>query len=76
MKKKEMIPLTIEENQSYHEQNICYICKKEFNTNDKKSYKVRDYCHYTGKHRGAAHNVCYLRYKTPRKIFVVFHNGS
>ena len=23
--KKEMIPLTIEESQSYHEQNICYI---------------------------------------------------
>ena len=25
-----MIPLTNEENQSYHEQNTCYVCKKEF----------------------------------------------
>ena len=41
MKKKEMLPLTNKENQSYHEQNTCYICKKEFKTdyNDKKTIK-------------------------------------
>ena len=39
-------------------QKVCYICKKEFNTdkNDKNAfelyYKVRDHCHYTGKYRG------------------------
>ena len=33
--KKEMIPLTIEENKLYKEQNICYICKKEFSTDIK-----------------------------------------
>ena len=32
--------------------------------------------HYTGKCRGAAHNICNLRYKTPKEIPVVFHNGS
>ena len=42
----------------------------------KKNYKVRDHCHYTGKHRGAAHNMCNLRYKVPEEIPVVFHNGS
>ena len=30
----------------------------------------------TGKYRGAAHNTCNLRYKTPKEIPVVFHNGS
>ena len=55
---------------------VCYICKKEFDTIDKKNYKVRDHCHYTGKYRGAAHNVCNLRYKVPKEIPVVFHNGS
>ena len=35
-----------------------------------------DYFHYTGKFRGAAHNICYLRYKVPKKIPVVFHNDS
>ena len=38
--------------------------------------KVRDPCHYTGKNRGAAHNICNLRYKTPKEILVVFHNDS
>ena len=71
--KKEMIPLANEENQSYHEQ-----CRKEFSTDDdnKKSHKVRDHCQFTGKYRGAAHNICNLRYKTPKVIPVIFHNGS
>ena len=60
----------------YNEQEMSYICKKEFDNNDKKHYKVRDHCHYTGKYRGAAHNICNLRYKVPREIPVVFHNGS
>ena len=39
-----------------------------------KHRKVKDHCHYTGKYRGAARNICNLRYKTPKEI--VFHNGS
>ena len=41
-----------------------------------KKHKVRDHCHYTGKYRGAAHNICNLRYKVSKEIPVVFHNGS
>ena len=74
--KKKMILLTTEEKIYHNNQKICYICKKEFNNNDKKNYKVRDYCHYTGKYRGAAHNICNLRYKVPKEIPIVFHNGS
>ena len=95
--RKETIPLTNEENESYEKQKVCYICKKEFNTdefdtdendnnefntddNDKNALKlydkVKDHCHYTGKFRGAAYNICNLRYKMPKKIPVVFHNGS
>ena len=74
--KKKMIPLTTEEKIYHNKQKICYICKKEFNNNEKKNYKVRDHCHYTGKYRGAAHNICNLRYKIPKEIPVVFHNGS
>ena len=52
-KKKEMIQLTDEENKSFEEQNICYICKKEFSDDDhdddnddnnKKYQKERDHC--------------------------------
>ena len=74
--KKKMIPLTTEEKIHYNEQEICYICKKGFDTSNKKHYKVRDHCHYTGKYRGTAHNICNLRYKIPKEIPVVFHNGS
>ena len=73
--KKEMIPLTNEEKESYKNQKVCYMCEKEFST-DKKDQKVRDHCHYTGKYRGAAHSICNLRYKIPKEIPVVFHNGS
>ena len=66
MKKKKVIPLTDEENEFYEEQKVSNICKKGFSIdNDKKYYKVRDYCQYTGKYRGAAHSICNLRYKTP-----------
>ena len=34
--KKKMISLTIKQNIHYNEHEICYICKKEFDTNDKK----------------------------------------
>ena len=66
-----MIPLTKDEEDYYNKENTCYIRKKDFN-ND----KVRDHCHFTGKYRGAAHNTCNLRYKVPKKIPVIFHNGS
>ena len=83
--KKKIIPLTKEEKINYNYQKVCYICKKEFDTihaagpsslESKKNYKVRDHCHYTGKYRDAAHNICNLRYKVPKEIPVVFHNGS
>ena len=73
MKKKEMIPLTDNENKSDEKQKVCYICKK-ISTDDgnrvalnKKYQKVRDHCHYTGKFRRAAHSFCNLRYKTPQE---------
>ena len=69
--RKKISPLTKEEEDNYNKENICHICKKEFN-ND----KVRDHCHFTGKQRGAAHNTCNLRCKIPKNIPVIFHNGS
>ena len=79
---KEMIPQTDKETESYQKQKVCYMCKKEFCTNKidenefKIHHKVRDHFHYTGKFRGAAHNICNLRCKMPKKIPIIFHNGS
>ena len=80
--KKEMIPLTDKEKETHENQKIFYICEQEFCTdeNNKKEFKlkqkVRDHCHYTGKYKRAAHSICNLRYKIPKEIPVVFHNGS
>ena len=75
--KKEMIQLTKEEKRSYRIQRRCYICKKKFSTDDnnKEYHKVRDHCHYTEKYRSDAYDICNLRYKIPKEIPVVFHNG-
>ena len=49
-KKKKMKLLTKEQQESYKNVKICYICKEKFENEylkDKKYHKVRDYCHYT-----------------------------
>ena len=74
--KKDMIPLTKKKKKKHNNQKVCYICKKECDTSDKKHNKVRNRCHYSGKYRGAAHDICNLRYKIPKEVPVVFHNGS
>ena len=62
----------------HRRQKKCYICKRKFSTDDnnKKYHKVKDHCHYTEKCRAAAHDICNLRYKIPKEILIVFHNGS
>ena len=64
-KKQKMKLLTKEQQESYQNAKICYICKKKIENNylkDKKFCKVRDHCHYTGEYRGAAHSICNLKY--------------
>ena len=77
-----MKPLTNKEIKPYEKQKVCHICEKKFcdDKNKKREYdlyhKVRDHCNYTGNFRTAAHNICNLRYNVPKKIPIVFHNGS
>ena len=81
-KDKDMIPLTDKEIESYEKQKVCHICKKEFcyDKNEKNEFKiykkVRDHCHYTGRYRNAAHNICNLRCKVQREIPGKIPNGS
>ena len=50
---------------------LCHICNEELG-ND----RVRDHCHLSGKFRGAAHQICNLKYKVPTFFPVVFNNLS
>ena len=63
--------MTVKKNVSYVKRNFVPIKIIKKSTN-----KVRDHCHFTVKYRGAAHSSCNLKYKVPRVIPVVFHNGS
>ena len=57
--KKKIIPLTDKEKETHENQNVCYICEKEFST-DKKYCKVRDHCHYTGQHKGSTYDYHFI----------------
>ena len=61
--KKEMIPLTDEENKSDEKQKVCYMWKKEYSTyeTDKNKFKiynkVRHHCYYSVEFSGADYSV-------------------
>ena len=78
-KKNKIKLLTKEQQESYENAKICYICKEKFENKyvkDKKYCKVRNHCHYTVEYRGAANGICNLKYSVPKKIPIAFHNGS
>ena len=55
----------------YDNSTLCHSCNEELGKD-----RVRDHCHLSGKFRGAAHEVCELKYKVPKFLPVVFHNFS
>ena len=55
----------------YDNSTLCHICNEELVAD-----RVCDHCHLSGKFRGAAHEVCNLKYKVPKLFPVVFHNFS
>ena len=66
----EKMIITDEEEEQFNKASDCWICGKKLNIQD----KVRDHCHYTGRYRGPAHNICNLKYSKPNNISVFFHN--
>ena len=78
-KKNKIKLLTKEQQESYKNAKICYICKEKLKNKylaDKKYCKVRDHCHYTGEYRSTAYSLCNLKYSVPKKVPIAFHNLS
>ena len=78
-KQKIMKLLTKQQQESYENAKICYICKENFENKylkDNRYRKVRDHCQYTRDYRGAAHSVCNIKFSVPKKIPIVFLNAS
>ena len=71
--------MTKEQQESYENQRICYICQEKFENKllkDRKHCKVKDHCPFTGEYRGAAQSIYNLKYSASKNILIVFHNGS
>ena len=66
----EPMKITEEEQEQFNQASRCWICEKLLNLQD----RVRDHCHFTGRYRGAACNICNLKYRKPNNISVFFHN--
>ena len=66
----EPMKITPEEQEQFNQASNCWICGKLLNLQD----RVRDHCHFTGRYRGAACNICNLKYIKPNNISVFFHN--
>ena len=65
--------LTKEQQESYENPKICYICKKKFENKyfkGKRYCKVREHCHHTWKYRGAAHSTYNLKYSVSKRTFI------
>ena len=63
--------MSAEEEERFQLSNSCWIYHKLFDVGDD---KVRDYCHITGKYRGATHWSYNINLKWTKMIPVIFHN--
>ena len=63
--------MTMHDTLVYDNSTLCHTCYEELGED-----RVRDHCHLSGKFKGAAHEVCKLRYKIPTVFLVLFHNLS
>ena len=70
---------TKEQQESYENAKTCFIYQEKFKNKYFKAKRypnVQDHWYHTRKYRGAAHNICYLKYSLPKKNSIAVHNGS
>jgi hypothetical protein len=66
---KKKMAITPKQEFEFQTTRNCSICG-----NDLGDDRVRDHDHVSGQYRGAAHNICNLKYRITWKVPVVFHN--
>ena len=64
--------MSAEDKERFQLSNICWICNKLFDVQDK---KARDHCHILRKYRGSAHWDCNINLKLTKNVLVTFHNS-
>ena len=63
--------MTKHDKTAYYNSTLCHICNEELGKD-----RVSDHCRLSGKFRGAAHEVCNLKFKILKFFAVIFHNLS
>ncbi|UYV75613.1 PLSCR3 [Cordylochernes scorpioides] len=53
-------------------EQTCHICEKQLDIKT----KVIDHCHWSGRYRGAAHNICNLNYHNNSKFRCLLHGAK
>ena len=59
------------EEEQFQSSSTCWICERLIEYDDE---KVGDYCHITGKFRGAPHWSCNINLQLTKNVPVIFHN--
>ena len=73
------LEITPQEEESFQQSTICWLCEQALRENPFGDDKVRDHDHLTGKYRGAAHNKCNLtnfKQKSSSFVPIFLHNFS
>ena len=68
---KKMKLLIKEQQKTFQNTKLCYICKEKIedkHATDKKYHKVRDHCHYAAGYRGATCSIRNLKYSVLKKF--------
>ena len=76
-KAKRRLVMSASDENDFQKAKKCWICQRQYKSDEGENIPVRDHCHVTGKYRGSAHKTCNLRLQISAekiKIPVVFHN--
>jgi len=60
---KKDILMTKKDQAAFDSAKVCHICRKDLNGD----WKVRDHDHFTGRYRGAAHELCNTKYTSKQR---------
>ena len=71
MQQLSLIKMDMDDNDNM---NVCNATCSYLRKTTKKAYTVRDYCHRTGRYRGAAHHMRNINYVSNRYLPVFVHN--
>ncbi|UYV85055.1 hypothetical protein LAZ67_X004414 [Cordylochernes scorpioides] len=72
LRKYPSVDMNEQQKNDFLNEQTCHICKKQLDIKT----KVIDHCHWSGRYRGAAHNICNLNYHNNSKFRCLLHRAK